>query len=156
MPLVNTWFLLVLPSFQFVLYSSLQRLFSVFHSPRQPFLCLTMCLCLFLVLSPGNESSAGFCALSPQEPLCGHCHALRGLSDRGSLLASLLESSHQSAGKWEGELKKPALAFFVPFYKALVPTWQTTFFHKHVPFFQCHMQTSFETASLSAGARPPK
>lgn len=63
LPLVNTLFLLVLPTFQFVLYSSLQRLFSLFYSPRKSFLCL------FLHLSPGVESS--------QEPLHGHCHAAR-------------------------------------------------------------------------------
>lgn len=63
LPLVNTLFLLVLPSFQFVLYSSLQRLFSLFCSPRKSFLCL------FLHLSLGVESS--------QESLRGHCHAAR-------------------------------------------------------------------------------
>lgn len=119
MPLVNTLFLLVLPSFQFVLYSSLQRLFCRFHSPRKPFLCLSMYLCWFLRLSPRAESS--------QEPLHGHCHAVRG-----SLQTLLLESSHVSTGKWEGEVNPQHWLVFVPFYMVLVPVWQTALFHKRV------------------------
>lgn len=64
MPFVNILFLLVLPSFQFVFYSSMQRLFPLFHSPRKPFLWLSMS-----VLTPGVESS--------QEPLHNHYHAAR-------------------------------------------------------------------------------
>lgn len=47
MLLINILFLLGLPSFQFVLYSSLQRLFSLSHSLRKPFLWLCTCVCSY-------------------------------------------------------------------------------------------------------------
>lgn len=131
LPLVNTLFLLVLPSFQFVLYSSLQRLFSLFCSPRKSFLCL------FLTLVTWSRKLTGASTWS------------LSCCERGSLWTLLLESSLMSTGKWEGEVKTQPWLVFVSFYEVLVPIWQTALFHKHVYTFQCNVQASpFETARL--------
>lgn len=101
-------------------------------------MCLALCLYVFLPLSPGIES---FYALSPQELLHGHCHALRGLSTGAVcwLCYRCPATSPQESGKkcmcvW-GNQNQPSLAFFVPFYKALVTFAKKLFVHEHVPFF---------------------